>query len=166
MKGLNNLTRRKRINTVFREHYRVARARLNLDARDVSRTKVFSRPDISGSGGPREVLAYYAALWWVSRNRDLESPFSIPVIVDCPAQSGQDTVNLPAMIRFISTGLPPDAQVLMTYEADVPDEFDKRMNLTERNSLLLESEYADNAAVILPLVDSMQRALLNRTAII
>lgn len=164
MKGLNNRTRRKQINTVFREHYRAARARLNLDARDVSRTKVSSRPDISGSGGPREVLAYYAALWWVSRNRDLESPFSIPVIVDCPAQSGQDTVNLPAMIKFISTGLPPDAQVLMTYEADVPDEFDNRINLTERNSLLLESEYADNATVILPLVDRLQQALLTSTA--
>jgi hypothetical protein len=163
MKGLNNRKRRKRINTVFREHYVAARARLNLDARDVSSTKVSSRPDISGSGGPREVLAYYAALWWVSRNREFESPFSTPIIVDCPAQSGQDTVNLPAMIGFISTGLPADAQVLMTYEADVPDEFDRRINLTERNSLLLESEYAESSAVILPLVTRMQQAILTRT---
>lgn len=163
MKELRSAARTKRVNTVFREHYRAARARLNLDARDVSRTTVSSRPDVSGSGGPREVLAYYAALWWVSRNRDLESPFSIPLIVDCPAQSGQDTINLPAMINFVSTGLPPDAQVLMTYEADVPDEFDNRIKLTERSSLLLESEYADNAAVILPLLDSMQQALLTST---
>src|SRR6185437_16191534 len=119
--------------------------------------------DISGSGGPREVLAYYAALWWVSRNAEFDSPFSIPLVVDCPAQAGQDTVNLPAMIRFISTGLPPDAQVLMTYEADVQDEFDRRINPTTRNSLLLESEYAENAAILLPLLNSMQQALLTRT---
>ena len=67
------------------------------------------------------------------------------------------------MIGFISTGLPADAQVLMTYEADVPDEFDRRINLTERNSLLLESEYAESSAVILPLVTRMQQAILTRT---
>jgi predicted nucleic acid-binding Zn-ribbon protein len=147
MKGLRTAKRRKRINAVFRGHYRDARTQLNLDARDVSKVQVSSRPDISGSGGPREVLAYYAALWWLSRDQEFESPFSTPLVVDCPAQSGQDIVNLPAMIRFISTGLPLDAQVIMTYEADVPDEFDHRINLIGKQSLLVESEYTENAAV-------------------
>ena len=87
---------------------------------------------------------------------------SLPIIVDCPAQSGQDTVNLPAMIRFISTGLPAEAQVLMTYEADVPDQFDRRINPTTRNSLLQESEYDENAAVVVPLLNAMMEALLSR----
>jgi len=162
MKRSRSRKRRKQINALFREHYQGARTRLNLEARDVSRAQVSSRPDISGSGGPREVLAYYAALWWVSRAPEFESSFSLPLVVDCPAQSGQDAVNLPAMISFISTGLPPDAQVLMTYEADVPDEFDARINLTEVRSLLLESEYAENADSILPKVAVMQRSLLDR----
>ena len=141
MRTHRTVSRRRRINSLFRDHYHRARTQLNLDARDVSRVQVVSRPDISGSAGPREILAYYAALWWVSRHPEFESPFSLPIIVDCPAQSGQDTVNLPAMIRFISTGLPAEAQVLMTYEADVPDQFDRRINPTTRNSLLQESEY-------------------------
>lgn len=163
MRAQRSATRRRQINALFREHYRRARTLLNLDARDVSRVQVVSRPDISGSAGPREVLAYYAALWWVSRTPEFESPFSLPLIVDCPAQSGQDAVNLPAMIRFISTGLPPDAQVLMTYEADVPDQFDHRINPTVAYSLLDETEYEENAEVVVPLLNAMTQALLSRT---
>jgi hypothetical protein len=87
----------------------------------------------------------------------------MPIIVDCPAQSGQDAINLPAMLHFISTGLPPDAQVFMTYEADVPEEFDLRIDLTEPRSLLTESEYAENAEFVLPRLALMQRALLEKS---
>jgi hypothetical protein len=162
MKALRNVKRRKAIKAEFQEHYKDARIKLNLDAKDVSKMQVSSRPDISGSGGPREVLAYYAALWWVSRSAEFGSPFSLPIIVDCPAQSGQDAINLPAMVHFISTGLPPGAQVFMTYEADVTEDFDSRITLTGARGLLVESEYAENAQLILPKLQSMQKALLEK----
>jgi len=163
MKALRNPKRRKAIKAAFQEHYQTARTKLNLNPKDVSKLQVSSRPDISGSGGPREVLAYYAALWWVSRSPEFGSPFSVPIIVDCPAQSGQDAVNLPAMLHFISTGLPPDAQVFVTYEADFAEKFDSRISLTVPYSLLLESEYAENAEIILPKLQLMQKALLEKS---
>jgi hypothetical protein len=163
MRVLRNPKRRKAINALFQRHYQDARTMLNLNPKDVSKLQVSSRPDISGSGGPREVLAYYAALWWVSRSSDFGSPFSVPIIIDCPAQAGQDMVNLPAMLHFISTGLPDDAQVFVTYEADVAEEFDARITLTEPYSLLLESEYAESGDMIFPKLQSMQRALLGKS---
>jgi hypothetical protein len=68
MKIYRNPKRRKAIKLAFQDHYMKARIALNLPSRDVSKMQVTDRPDISGSGGPREVLAYFAALWWVSRS--------------------------------------------------------------------------------------------------
>jgi hypothetical protein len=162
MKALRDPKRRKAIKAAFQGHYENARRKLNLNPKDVSEMQVSSRPDISGSGGPREVLAYYAGLWWVSRSPEFDSPFSVPIIVDCPAQSGQDAVNLPAMLHFISTGLPPDAQVFVTHEADVAENFDARISLTVPYSLLQESEYAENAELILPKLQLVHKALLEK----
>jgi hypothetical protein len=87
----------------------------------------------------------------------------LPIVVDCPAQSGQDTVNLPAMLHFISTGLPSDAQVLLANEADAEEEFDKRIKFDLKFSLLLESEFDEVAGAILPKMQLMLSALLQRT---
>lgn len=162
MKAFRSAKRRKAIKLAFQAEYQKARIALNLPSRDVSHMQVASRPDISGSAGPREVLAYYAALWWVSRSPEFGSPFSLPIIVDCPAQSGQDKVNLPAMIHFISSGLPSDAQVLLTYEEDVSEEFDARHDFDTPYSLLLESEYDDVAEAVLPKAQTMFSSLLRR----
>jgi hypothetical protein len=162
MKAFQSAKRRKLIRQTFQEEYKMARIKLNLPSRDITKMSVSSRPDISGSGGPREVLAYYAALWRVSRSTDFGVPFSLPIIVDCPAQSGQDPVNLPAILHFISTGLPPDAQVLLTYELDVEEKFDQRIPLDVAYSVLRESEYDEVAGSILPKMEMMQKALLQR----
>jgi hypothetical protein len=162
MKAFRSAKRRKKIRQAFQEEYRMARIKLNLPSRDISKMNVSSRPDISGSGGPREVLAYYAALWRVSRSADFGIPFSLPIVVDCPAQSGQDPVNLPAILHFISTGLPADAQVLLTYELDVEEKFDQRIPLDVAYSVLLESEYDEVAGSVLPKMEMMNKALLQR----
>jgi hypothetical protein len=162
MKVLRSARRKKAIKQMFLEEYKRARLALNLPSRDFSRFQITSRPDISGSGGPREVLAYYAAIWWVSREEQFGSPFSVPIVVDCPAQSGQDTVNLPAMIHFVSTGLPSDAQTILTFEGDVDEKFDNRIELDTAFSLLLESQFEEVGSAILPRVEAMQRSLLQR----
>jgi hypothetical protein len=163
MKIYRKPKRKKEIKLAFQSEYMKARMALNLPSRDVSKMQVSDRPDVSGSAGPREVLAYYAALWWVSRLPQFDSPFSVPIIVDCPAQSGQDKVNLPAMLKFISTGLPAEAQVLLTYEDDVAEEFDSRLKFDKQYSLLTESEFEQVSGSIMPKMQMMRSALLQRT---
>jgi hypothetical protein len=160
MKELASRKRRAKINKFFRDRYATARNFLHLNAKDARSTSVSKRPKLSGSGGPRDVLAYYAALWWTSHEEEFGSPFAIPVIVDCPAQSGQDEFNMPAIMTFLSTGLPPDSQLLVTHESDVSDAFDNRIVLDRPYSILYESEYESVATAILPKLEAMQSALL------
>lgn len=163
MKALKSAKRRREIRDFFQERYRDARVRLNLMSKDMKKVQVTTRPNVSGSGGPREVLAYYAALWWTSEADRFDSPFSLPIVVDCPAQSGQDAKNLPAMLHFLSVGLPPNAQVFVTHESDVKEQFDRRIELSEARSLLSSSEFESAAANMLPKVEQMQQALLKQS---
>lgn len=163
MKSFQSAKRRKEIRNFFQERYRDARVRLNLMSKDMKKVKVTTRPNVSGSGGPREVLAYYAALWWTSEAERFESPFSLPIVVDCPAQSGQDAINLPAMLHFLSIGLPPNAQVFVTHESDVEEQFDKRIELSEARSLLLPTEFDAVASTVLPKIAEMQKVLLQKS---
>jgi hypothetical protein len=160
MKDLRSPKRKKKIRQTFQDRYSAAGTKLHLQARDYKKAEVSTRPTMSGSAGPRDVLAYYAALWWTSQSVEFGSPFSIPIVVDCPAQSGQDVVNLPAMLSFLSTGLPRDAQVFVTHEADVPDEFDKRIVLDRPFEILDTSEFEAISQVVLPKLEAMQAALL------
>jgi hypothetical protein len=162
MKIYRNPKRRKAIKLAFQDHYMRAHMALNLPSSEVSRMQVTERPDISGSGDPREGLAYFAALWWVSRAPQFDSPFSAPIIVDCPARSGQDKVNLPAMLHFISTGLPADAQLFLTDEDDVSEQFDSRIEFDKKYSLQSESEFEEVAGLITPMMHMKQSALLQR----
>jgi hypothetical protein len=66
------------------------------------------------------------------------------------------------MLHFISTGLPADAQVLLTYEDDVSEEFDSRIEFDKKYSLLLESEFEEVTGLISPMMHMMQSALLQR----
>lgn len=56
MKALRSLTRRKAIRGVILKHYKNARMRLNLMSKDLGKMQVATRPDVSGSGDPREVF--------------------------------------------------------------------------------------------------------------
>jgi len=163
MKGLRSPKRRKEIRDFFQERYRDARVRLNLMSKDMKKVQVTTRPNVSGSGGPREVLAYYAALWWTSEADRFNSPFSLPIVVDCPAQSGQDAKNLPAMLHFLSVGLPTNAQVFVTHESDIQEQFDKRIELSEARSLLSPAEFQSVATSVLPKIELMQQALLKQS---
>lgn len=165
MKSYVDKDRRRAILTRFREHYGVARQRLNLNAADSSRMQIHSRPSVSGSGGPRAVLAYYAALWQICSPTGQDSfvPPSIPLVIDCPNQQGQDAHNLPAILAFIANRLPHESQVIVTFEGSSAEHFDKQIELTGERSLLLASEYDAVRTDIEPLIDLMQRDLLVRS---
>lgn len=150
-KRLRELTSRKRSKEIlqaFRDYYRAARVALNLPPIDVSRTRLTSRPNISGSGGPRALLAYYAALWRLCLRDD--SDFSVPVIIDSPNQQGQDEVNLPKVIRFIAQDLPTNVQMIVALETDTDYRFDNVVRLDEPYRLLHEEEYQGLNDLILP----------------
>lgn len=155
-KRVRELTSRKRSREIlgaFRTYYRAARVALNLPPIEMSTTRLTSRPNISGSGGPRAVLAYYAALWRLCLRGDTD--FSVPVIIDSPNQQGQDEVNLPKVIRFIAQDLPSDIQMIVALETDTDYPFDNVVRLHEQYRLLREEDYQDLNALVLPFEEAL-----------
>lgn len=160
---LEELTSKKRstaILSIFRGAYSAALTSLNMPAIDAKRLRLTSRPRISGSGGPRSVLAYYSALWRTSLSE--YGSFSVPVVIDSPQQQGQDAANLPIMIRYIANDLPSDMQVILAVEAPTQYSFDKIIELNEPYRLLRSEDFETVNTVVRPFVDSMYAALIGQ----
>jgi len=151
--------RSKAILKIFREAYATALVGLNLPPIDTSRFKLTSRPDLSGSGGPRSVLAYYAALWKTCLSE--YGSFSAPLVIDAPQQQGQDDINLPKILQFISEDLPRSTQIIVGIEMDTHHSFDKKIPLDQPYKLLQEEEYDAIESHVEPLLQSMYKDLLS-----
>lgn len=157
---LNELTSKKRTAEIlerFRGYYASARHALNLLPEGLSHFRVTNRPAISGSGGPRAILAYYAALWRICH--DVQAMFSMPAVIDSPNQQSQDEVNLPAVLKFIARELPRDMQIIVGLEMESDYEFDKTIPLDEPYKLLRESDYPAVKQMLDPMLESMFKAL-------
>lgn len=157
--AMNKLTDRNRsmeILKIFREAYSSALVELSLPMTDTGKAKLTSRPKLSGSGGPRSVLAYYAALWAACYSE--KGSFSVPLVIDSPNQQGQDYINLPKVISFLSDKLPQEAQLILGSEIDTDQPFDQKIELTEQYKLLSESDFDEAEATIGPLVAAMYGA--------
>ena len=92
---LKLLTDKKRSKTIlksFRNAYAGALAKLNRPAIETSKVKITSRPDVSGSGGPRSLLAYYGAIWRTCYGD--ETSCAAPLVVGSRNQQGKDVINL------------------------------------------------------------------------
>lgn len=139
IKKTTNLKKSKLILDNFRSTYKSYRFKLNLPQVETTRLKLSSRPDISGSGGPRAILAYYAALWSVCYSE--YSSYNVPIIIDSPNQKAQDELNLPKVLKFIFEELPVNAQTIIGSEIFTEHDFDKTIQLTEPYSLLKEELY-------------------------
>lgn len=157
LKALTDPKRSKAILTMFREAYANALRGLNLPPMDVKNVRLTSRPGLSGSGGPRSILAYYAALWQTFRSE--YGSFHVPLVVDAPQQQGQDDINLPAVVHYIANDLPSDAQVLVGIETDLKEPFDKKIFLDKPYRLLEEEQFVAVSGFVDPLVDRMYAAL-------
>lgn len=154
--AMDKLTDRKRstsILKVFREAYSAALVDLNLPMTDTSRFNLTSRPNLSGSGGPRSVLAYYAALWAACFGDN--GSFRIPLVVDSPNQQGQDDINLPKVIRFLSEKLPQCSQLILGSEIDTEHPFDNTIRLDDQYKLLTEASFDEAETLLTPLVTAM-----------
>lgn len=164
IKALRNSKRTKEITSGFRSYYAAARNALNLPTTDVSRMKVNSRPQLSGSGGPRSILAYYSAIWRSCQGP--ESAFDVPVFIDSPNQQSQDDVNLPAVIQFIAQGLPAGMQIVVGLESAPADySFDQVIHLDEPYSVLRAAEFEQVQSEVDPLLAAMYGNLLRTESI-
>lgn len=157
---LNALTDKKRSKAIlseFRDAYSAALMRLNLPTLDTSGARLTSRPDLSGSGGPRSVLAYYGAIWHVCYGTG--ASFAVPLVIDSPNQQGQDDINLPKVLTYLASYLPTQAQVIVGSEIDTDHEFDSKLVLDEPYKLLKESEYSEIEQLLEPMRKAMYDAV-------
>ena len=153
LKELTNARRSKEILNHFRESYASALFSLNLPPIDTHTVRLTTRPDMSGSGGPRSILAYYSALWRTCFGR--YGSFAVPLIVDAPNQQGQDNINLPKVLRYIAENLPDGAQVLLGTEIDIKEDFDKRIYMEAPYQLLQAEQYDAVSCYVDPLLSAM-----------
>jgi hypothetical protein len=157
LQELTSARRSKEILELFRDSYASAVISLNMPAVNAKGTRLTSRPDVSGSGGPRSLLAYYAALWRTSLG--IHGSFSIPLVIDAPQQQGQDEKNLPKIIQFIANDLPKDAQIVLGIETKTEEHFDNVIELNDPYHLLQPDEYGAVQQLVDPFLKSMYAAL-------
>lgn len=162
LRELTSKSRSKEILGFFRSALASAQSKLNLPAEDTSRATLVSRPKVSGSGGPRSVLAYYAALWQVCSWT--YGSFSVPFVIDSPNQQGQDDINLPIVLEFLSNHLPSGHQVIVGSEIDSDFDYEKRVRFDRPYGLLRDEDWKDVSETIDPFVARMHAALTAQRA--
>lgn len=158
MNELRSVKRTKAILTVFREHYAASRFALQLHSVPTKTMQLASRPSLSGSGGPRSILAYYAAIWLTVQGRT--GTYDIPVVIDSPNQQAQDDFNLPAVLKFIAKDLPAGMQLIVGLEMPTDFAFDREVTLTEKFGMLTEREWGPTLEMVAPLLKKMYDAPL------
>lgn len=155
---LTDKKRAKRIVAAFREAYVLARKSLNVP--DPSgRPNLTSRPNRSGSGGPRLLLAYYAALWNVCHGEQMG--MSIPVVIDSPNQQDQDDLNLHVVLGFIAENLPDSMQLIVCVTKHSNATLDQTTVFDKKYSMLLPEFYNEVESDVEPLYRQMNAALLS-----
>lgn len=150
--------RTKRIMAAFREAYAQARTALNVPE-PKGTPRLTSRPNRSGSGGPRLLLAYYAALWKVSHAEQVG--MSIPVVIDSPNQQDQDDLNLHVVLEFIARSLPATMQLIVCVTKHSDAQLDREIVFDKKYSLLQPELYDEVEADVGPLCRLMNAALLS-----
>ncbi|CUI88995.1 Uncharacterised protein [Achromobacter xylosoxidans] len=161
MKELRSPKRTKKILAEFREHYAAGRVALQLHSVTTKTMQLASRPSLSGSGGPRSILAYYAAIWRTVQSK--EGSYDVPVVIDSPNQQAQDDFNLPAVLSFIAKDLPAGMQLIVGLETPIDLKFDHEMTLTERYNMLTEDEWELTDKLMEPLLKKMYDAPLSQS---
>jgi hypothetical protein len=162
LKELTDVKRSKQIQKNFREAYASALISLNLPPIDTSKVRLTSRPDLSGSGGPRSILAYYGALWSTCLGQ--YASFAIPLVIDSPNQQGQDDINLPKVLKYIANALPSGTQIIVGTEMETDHAFDKKITLDRPYKLLREDEYEEVSRVVEPLTKAMYDAIQRKNS--
>lgn len=160
---MNELRAKKRTKDIlgdFRSYYGDGRIALKLPPSDTSKMRLTGRPELSGSGGPRSILAYYAAIWRTAHGK--YGTYDIPVVIDSPNQQAQDDINLPAVLQFIARDLPDDMQLIVGLETTTEFPFDKELHLDQQYSILLEEQWNESQAMVEPLLEKMYSTIFSQ----
>lgn len=158
---LANKKRAKAIVDEFRSAYALARESLHVPA-PIGPINILSRPNRSGSGGPRLLLAYYSALWKICLREGFNE---VPVVIDSPNQQDQDTVNLHLVLEFIAESLPTSRQLIVCLTQETEASFDKIHVFNEKYSLLQAESYEEVELEIGQFYRQMNLALLGASAL-
>lgn len=161
MKELRSPKRTKTILTEFRDFYAASRVALQLRSVETGKMTLVSRPALSGSGGPRSILAYYAAIWRTVQGKT--GSYDIPVVIDSPNQQAQDDINLPAVLQFIAKDLPDGMQLIVGLETSTDYPFDKEIKLTEKFAMLTEKDWEQTQGLMEPMLEKMYSTVLSQT---
>ncbi|HCF7666278.1 TPA: hypothetical protein NIK52_003781 [Pseudomonas aeruginosa] len=159
MKSLRAAKRTRAILDDFRSYYMTGRVALQLPSVDASKMKLTGRPDLSGSGGPRSILAYYAALWRTCQGET--GTYDVPVVIDSPNQQAQDDINLPAVLHFIAKELPKDMQLIVGLETSTDFPFDREIHLDVKYSMLREDQWGEAEGIVEPLLKEMYATMMS-----
>ena len=153
MKRWSDPKKKKAVVDEFKSAYANALHELNMPKVEVR--GLSSRPSVSGSGGPRAMLAYYSALWTVCL--DHYGTFENPIVVDSPNQQAQDASNLERVLSYVSNQLPGNGQVILGSELDVDGNFDTRIALTTPYQVLADEEYDSAMAQLQDVLELMYK---------
>lgn len=159
MKKWTDRKRQQAITTAFKNAYAMALDALNMRQEKI--TSLAGRPKLSGSGGPRAILAYHSALWSVCV--DGEAAFVNPIVVDSPNQQGQDGENLPLVLEYVSLKLPRSGQIIVGSELPIAHPFDRTITLDRPYQVLSDEQYEPAVAEVGGLLRTMYAALENDT---
>ncbi|MBV7502877.1 hypothetical protein [Achromobacter sp. ACM05] len=163
MNELRSPKRTKAVLKEFREYYAASRIALQLHSVPTKSLQLSSRPSLSGSGGPRSILAYYAAIWRTVHGKS--GSYDVPVVIDSPNQQAQDDFNLPAVLSFIAKDLPTGMQLIVGLETQTEFSFDREEILTEKYGMLTEMDWEPTRALVDPLLKKMYEAALVQSQI-
>lgn len=157
LKALENKQRRKDINNSFSvrmSQFCNALDIRSLKAEDYKTVSVTIEKKERGSTIPRALIAYYYSFFYLMKQ--FSSTTYCPLIIDSPNQQDQDIEHLDKILGFINETQPDNSQLVLGLAETHGVNFDcHTIELTEKFSLLQQSEYADVLSEIGPKMDKL-----------
>lgn len=142
LKNLESPQKTKQITTLYKNNMRSNLELLNVhNLSEEDYKKMDCQIKESGSDLPRALLGYYFSILDVISKNSSNSTF-FPIVIDSPKQQDQDNINEKAILDFIQSKSPSDAQIIIGI-VDIGDVKlkGKQIMLHEKYHLLNSSEY-------------------------
>jgi hypothetical protein len=148
LRALRDPERQKQVQNYFASQVRSLSNLLNVPIDEqIADPKAGARSQSGGSSAPRSMLAVHLAM--LATNADWGDSVMFPFIVDTPAQSGQDDLNLSKMLGILGSTAGANHQVVLAAER-LPlgvslDDFDT-VAFERKNGALLAEQYEEAVA--------------------
>lgn len=148
LRALRDPERQKQVHNYFASQVRSLSNLLNVPIHEqISDPKAGARSQSGGSSAPRSMLAVHLAM--LATNAEWGDSVMFPFIVDTPAQSGQDDLNLSKMLGILGSTAGANHQVVLAAERLPPgislDDFDT-VAFEQKNGALTAGHYEEVVA--------------------